>query len=168
MVSLRENRNASKQRQDCIFHGRQLRCHQGEKSAEGFFFCFGPHRYCLFFYLGVFVYNSYVSFPHSSSAGSECHLAPNFECFDRQVKRQTGLFLRALTTLVKVILERKVPFEHRPYSLVEINCAKKPDEGLRPIALGKSFRLFVSKMCRTSCLWNTSSKMRKLKSRCRH
>ena len=55
---------------------------------------------------------------------------------------QTGLnFLRALTNLVNVILEAKVPFELRPYFFgAKLIALKKADGGLRPIAVGNTFR----------------------------
>ena len=51
-------------------------------------------------------------------------------------------FLRALTNIVKVILEGKEPFELRPYFFDAklILRKKKPDGGLRSIAVGKTFR----------------------------
>ena len=60
---------------------------------------------------------------------------------------QTGLnFLRALTNLVNVIPGGKVPFELRPYFFGEkLIALKKPDGGLRPIAVGNTFRWLSAK-----------------------
>ena len=60
---------------------------------------------------------------------------------------QTGLnFLKALTNLVNVILEGKVRFELRPYFFgAKLIALKKPDGGLRPIALGNTFRRVSAK-----------------------
>ena len=60
---------------------------------------------------------------------------------------QTGLkFLRALTNLVNVIREGKVPLELRPYFFgAKLIALKKPDEGLRPIAVGNTFRRLPAK-----------------------
>ena len=62
---------------------------------------------------------------------------------------QTGLnYLGALTNLVNVTLEGKVPFEHRPYFFgAKLIALKTPDGGLRPIAVGNTF-----KMRRIACL----------------
>ena len=53
---------------------------------------------------------------------------------------QIGLnFLKALTNLANVILEEKVAFELRPYIFgAKLFALKKPDGGLRPIALGNT------------------------------
>ena len=59
---------------------------------------------------------------------------------------QTGLnFLRALTNLVNVILQGTVPFKIRRYFFgAKLIAVKKPDRGLRPIAIGNTFcRLFA-------------------------
>ena len=42
------NRNGSMQRQDCRFHGQQLRRPQAETSAGGILLCSGSHRFRLF------------------------------------------------------------------------------------------------------------------------
>ena len=60
---------------------------------------------------------------------------------------QTGLnFLRALTNLVNVILEGKVPFELRPYFFgAKLIALKKPDGRPRLIAVGNTFRRLSAK-----------------------
>ena len=59
-----------------------------------------------------------------------------------KTNRQTGLnFLGALTNLVNVILEGKVPFELRRYFFgAKLIALKKPEGRLRPIAVGNTFR----------------------------
>ena len=60
---------------------------------------------------------------------------------------QTGLnFLKAITNLVIVILEGKVPFELRPYFFgAKLIALKKHDGELRPIAVGNTFRRLSAK-----------------------
>ena len=60
---------------------------------------------------------------------------------------QTGLnFLRALTNLVNVILEGKVLLQLRLYFFgAKLIALKKPDGGLRPIAVGNTFRRLSAK-----------------------
>ena len=66
---------------------------------------------------------------------------PQFERFDCQVERATGLnIFRALTNFAKMILEGKVPFELRPYFFgAKLIALKKPDGGMCPIAVGNTF-----------------------------
>ena len=71
---------------------------------------------------------------------------PNFERFDCQVERANWTEVRASTNLVNVILEGKVPFELRPYFFgAKLIALKKPDGGLRPIAIGNTFRRLSAK-----------------------
>ena len=60
---------------------------------------------------------------------------------------QTELkFLRALTNLVNVIPEGKVPFALRPYFFgAKLIALKKPAGGLRPIAVGNTLRQLSAK-----------------------
>ena len=44
-TKLGRNQNGSKRRQDCRFHGRQLRSLEAETSAKGKLLCSGPHSY---------------------------------------------------------------------------------------------------------------------------
>ena len=46
---------------------------------------------------------------------------------------------------MKVILEGKVPLIMGRTSLVQTNCARKTDGGLRPTAVGNTFRRFSAK-----------------------
>ena len=96
-----------------------------------------------------FVHKALMSFPNGSSAGLEGISPQILKDLTAKSNGQTGLnFLRALTNLVNVILEGKVPFELR-------RCRQY-------------FPPIVSKMCRTPCLRITSSKIRKSTSRCRY
>ena len=57
-----------------------------------------------------------MSFPNGSSAGLDGILPQILNDLTAKSNGQTGLnFLRALTNLVNVILEGKLPFELRPY-----------------------------------------------------
>ena len=57
-----------------------------------------------------------MSFPNGSSAGLNGISPQVLKDLTAKSNGQTGLnFLRALTNLVNVILEGKVPFELRPY-----------------------------------------------------
>ena len=89
-----------------------------------------------------FVHKALMSFPNGSSAGLDGILPQILKDLTAKSKRQTGLnFLRALTNLVNVILEGNVTFELRPYFFgAKLIALKKPDGGLRPIAVGNTFR----------------------------
>ena len=78
-----------------------------------------------------------MSFPNCSSAGLYGFSPQILKNLTAKSNGQTGLnFLRALTNLVIVILEGKVPFELRPYFFGEkLIALKKLDGGLCPIAL---------------------------------
>ena len=94
-----------------------------------------------------FVHKAPMSFPNGSSAGLE-GISPQFlKDLTAKSNGQTGLnFLRALTNLVNVILEGKVPFELRPYFFgAKLIALKKPDGGFRPIAIDKTFRQLSAK-----------------------
>ena len=94
-----------------------------------------------------FVHKALMSFPNGSSAGLDGISPQTLKDSTAKSNGQTGLyFLRALTNLVDVILEGKVPFEHRPYFLgAKLIALKKPDGGLRPIAVGNTFRQLSAK-----------------------
>ena len=94
-----------------------------------------------------FVYKALMSFPNGSSAGLDGISPQILKDLTAKSNGQTGLnFLRVLTNLVNVILEGKVPFELRPYFFgVKLIALKKPDEGLRTIAIGNTFRLSSAK-----------------------
>ena len=63
-----------------------------------------------------FVHKALMSFPNGSSAGLDGISPQILKNFAANSNGQTGLnFFRALTNLVNVILEGKVPFELRPY-----------------------------------------------------
>ena len=88
-----------------------------------------------------------MSFPNGSSAGLD-GISPQISKYlTAKSNGQTGLnFLIALTNLVNVILEGKVPFELRPYFFdAKLIALKKPNRGLRPIAVGNNFRGFSAK-----------------------
>ena len=63
-----------------------------------------------------FVQKALMSFPNGSSAGSDGILPKILKDLTAKSNRQPGLnFLRALTNLLNVIFQGKVPFELRPY-----------------------------------------------------
>ena len=70
-----------------------------------------------------------MSFPNGSSAGLDVISPQILNDLTAKSNGQTGLnFLRALTNLVNVILEGKVPFELRPYFFgAKLIALKKPD-----------------------------------------
>ena len=76
-----------------------------------------------------------MSFPNGSSAGLDGISPQILKDLTAKLNRQTGLkFLRALTNLVNVILEGKVPSELWPYFFgAKLIALKKRDRGLRPI-----------------------------------
>ena len=85
------------------------------------------------------VHKALISFPNGSSARLD-GISP--QILTAKSNGQTGLsFLRDLTNLVNVILEGKVPFELRPsFFGAKLIALKKPVGGLRPIAVGNTFR----------------------------
>ena len=88
-----------------------------------------------------------MSFPNGPSAWLDSISPQILKDLTAMSNGQTGLnFLRALTILVNVILEGKVPFELRPYFLgAKLIALKKHDEGLCPIAIGNTFRRLSAK-----------------------
>ena len=94
-----------------------------------------------------FVHKALMSFPNGSSAGLDGISPQILKDLTAKSNGQTGLnFLRAFTNLVNVILEGKVPFELRPYFFgAKLIALKKPDGGLRPIAVGNTFRRLSAK-----------------------
>ena len=94
-----------------------------------------------------FVHNSFMSFPNSSSAWLDGISSQLLNDLTAKSNEQTGLnFSKTLTNLVNEILEEKVPFEIRPYVFdAKISALKKPDGGLRPIAVGNTFRWLFPK-----------------------
>ena len=101
----------------------------------------------MFFNLGVFCPQGSLSFLNGSSAGLDGSSPLILKGLIAKLNGQTGLiFLRALTNFVNVILEGKVPFELRPYFFdTKLIALKKPDCGLRPIAVGNTFLLLSAK-----------------------
>ena len=98
--------------------------------------CSGPHIYRLFFNLGVFRPQGSHVLRNGSSAGLDGISLQVLKDFTAKSNGQTRLnFLKALTNLVNVFLEGKVPFELRLYFFgAKLIALKKPDGGLRPIA----------------------------------
>ena len=88
-----------------------------------------------------------MSFPNDSSAGLDDISPQIVKELTAMSNGQTGLdFFKAFTNLVNVILEKKVPFELRPYFFgAKLIAPKKPDGGLRPIAIGKTIRRLSAK-----------------------
>ena len=86
-------------------------------------------------------------FPNSSSADFDSILPQDLKDMTVKSNEQTGLnFFRAITTLVIVTLEGKVPFELRPYFFgAKLIALKTPDGGLRPLAVGNTFRRLSAK-----------------------
>ena len=102
-----------------------------------------------------------MSFPNSSSAGLDGILPQILKDLTAKSNGQTGLiFLRALTNLVNVILEGKVPFELRPYffgaELIELKKSRWRTSSYR---CRQYIPPIVRKMCRILCLRITSSKI---------
>ena len=93
------------------------------------------------------MHKALISFPNGSSAGLDGLSPRTLKDLTAKTKGQTGLsFLRALTNLVNVILEGKVPFELRPYFFgAKLSALKKPDGGIRPIAVGSTFHRLSAK-----------------------
>ena len=94
-----------------------------------------------------FVHEALMSFPNGSNAGLDGSSPQILKDFTAKSNGQTRLiFLNALTNLVNVFLEGKVPFELQPYFFsAKLIALNKPDGGLRPIAVGNTFRRFSSK-----------------------
>ena len=88
-----------------------------------------------------------MSFPNGSSAGLDGISLQILKTLIAKSNRQTGLnFLRALTNLVNVILDGRVPLELRSYFFgAKLIAVKKHDEGLRPIAVGNTIRQLSAK-----------------------
>ena len=88
-----------------------------------------------------------MSFPNGSSAVFDGILPEVLKNLTAKSNGQTELnFLRVLTKLVNVILEEKLPFEHRPYFFgAKLIALKKPDGELCPIAVGSTFRRLSAK-----------------------
>ena len=88
-----------------------------------------------------------MSFSSGSSVGLDGISPSDLKDLTAKSNGQTGLnFLRALTNLVNVILEGKVPFELRSYYFgAKLFALKKPDEGLRSLAVGITFRRLSAK-----------------------
>ena len=88
-----------------------------------------------------------MSFPNGSSARLDGISTQILKDLTAKSNGQTGLnFLRALTNLVNVILEEKVPFELRQYFFgAKLIALKNVDGGLRPIAVGNTFRRLSAK-----------------------
>ena len=89
----------------------------------------------------VFVHKALKSFPNGSSAELVGIWHRVLKHLTAKSNGQTGLkFLRALTNLVKVILEGEIPFELRPYFFdAKLIALKKSDRGLRLTAVGNTF-----------------------------
>ena len=94
-----------------------------------------------------FVHKALMSFPNGSSAGLDGISPQILKDLTAKSNGQFGLnFLKALTNLVNVILEGKVPFKLRPYFFgAKLIALKKPDGALRPIAVGNTFRRLSAK-----------------------
>ena len=117
-----------------------------------------------------FVHKALMSFPNGSSAGLDGISPQILKDLTAKSNAQTGLnFLGALTNLVNVILEGKVPFKLRPYFFgAKLIALKKARWKTSFYRYRQYFPPIVRKMCRIPCLRNTSSKIWKSTSRCRH
>ena len=100
-----------------------------------------------FLTLEFFVHKALMSFPNGSSAELDGISHQILKDLTAKSNGQTGLnFLRALTNLVNVILEGKVPSELRPYFFgAKVIALKMPDGRLRFIAVGNIFRRLSAK-----------------------
>ena len=94
-----------------------------------------------------FVHKALMSFPNDTSAGLDGISPHVLKALTAKSNRQTGLnIFRALTNLVNVILEGKVPFELRPnFFGAKLIALKKPDGGRRAIAVDNTFRRLSAK-----------------------
>ena len=94
-----------------------------------------------------FVHEALISFPNGSSSGVDGISPQILKDLTAKSNRQTGLnFLKALTNHVNVILQGKVPFTLQQYFFgAKLTAVKKPDGGLRLIAVGKTFRWLSAK-----------------------
>ena len=97
--------------------------------------------------LEFFVHKAVKSFPNGSSAVLDSFSPQSLKDLTTKLNVQTGLiFLRAVTNLVNVILEGKVPSELRPHFIgAKLIALKKPNGRLRPIAVGNTFRRLSAK-----------------------
>ena len=97
-----------------------------------------------------------MSFPNGSSARLDGISPQILKNLTAKLNGQTGLkFFRVLTKLVNVILEGKVLFELRPYFFVaKLIALKKPDGGLRSIAVGITFHRLSAK-CAGYCAFES-------------
>ena len=88
--------------------------------------------------LEFFIHKALMSFPNGSCAGLDGISSQILKDLTAKSNGQTGLnFLRDLTNLVNVILEGILPFELSPHFFgAKLIALKKPDGGLRPIAVG--------------------------------
>ena len=131
--------------------------------------CSGPHRYRLFFNLGVFLQKALMSFLKVSSAELDGISPQILEDLTAKSNGQTGLnFLRALTSILIVSLEGKVPFELWPFFGAKLIALKQARLRTSSYRFRQYFPPIVRKMCRIPCLRSTSSKIWKSTSRCRH
>ena len=94
-----------------------------------------------------FVHKAFMSFPNGSIAVLDGIWPQIFTNLTAKSNGQTELnFLKALTNLVNVILEGKVPFELRPYFFgAKLIALKQPEAGHRPIVVGNTFRRLSAK-----------------------
>ena len=97
-----------------------------------------------------------MSFPNSSSAGLDGIAPPSFEKYDSQVERANWTRRKRTFRTAAVLL------------WCETNCAKKARWRTSSYRCRKYFPPVVRKMCPISCLRNTSRKIRKSTSSCRH
>ena len=88
-----------------------------------------------------------MSFYNGSSLRLEGILPQILRDLTAKSNGQTGLnFLRALTNLVNVIFDGRVLLELRPYFFdAKLIAPKQPNGGLRPIAVGNTFRRLSAK-----------------------
>ena len=113
-----------------------------------------------------FALKALTSFPNGSNAGLDDILSQVSKDLTAKSNGQTGLnFLRALTNLVNVILEGKVPFELRPY-FFGAKLRWKARWRTSCYRCRQYFPLVVRKVCQKPSLRLTSIKVRRSKNRC--
>ena len=117
-----------------------------------------------------FVHKALMSFLNGSTAELDGISPQILKDLTAKSNRQTGLkFLRALPNLVNVILEGKVLFEFRPYVFgANLIALKKPDGGLRPIAVGNIFRQMSAKCAGYHVFESSQARYGNPTSWCRH
>ena len=109
--------------------------------------CSGPQRYRWFFNLGIFRPQGCHVLPQRLWCSFGWHFAPSFERLDCQVERANWTEVsESPNKSCECDSRRESTFRTSAELLwCETNCAKKPDGGRRPIAVGNILRLLSAK-----------------------